>query len=286
VLEKLDDISGEAKDNILILGNSVPFYGMNADIIQNGLKDEYEVYDIAVGGQTIPGSTLFYPILPDNTKSVVLVFDIFEVEKEPVIDKPSAIALAMFGYRLSPDVETILPAETWRFLTKPKLYLNYEGRNIIVNSIYRLMRLAFIEGTSNKEFTDFKYPGRSQPLRRDNYEFYLDLIRETYNLSDYQINRDFTDIVRKTNEYLSSRGILFVLLIPPKSPELNPASTAEIDHALNTIKSAFSGVHILDCYYLCDADDFYDGIHPNRLGAEKLSRETARYLAGLLPASP
>lgn len=54
--------------------------------------------------------------------------------------------------------------------------------------------------------------------------------------------------------------------------------TAEKQRALRMFTQMFDSILIVDCMDLLDTSDFYDAIHPNRKGAEKITDQIIRSL--------
>ena len=57
----------------------------------------------------------------------------------------------------------------------------------------------------------------------------------------------------------------------PVSPDVVSSTKEEVESAKCLFKDTFHGITLLDCYSILSADDFYDAVHPNRLGAAQLT---------------
>ncbi|GHT55151.1 hypothetical protein FACS1894109_01140 [Spirochaetia bacterium] len=284
ILEYLDSVINDQNDSIAIFGSSIAMTGMNADFMQKYFDNKYEVLNFSSVGQPIQESALYYTKLPENTKVVIQCIGLLSLISEPTIPKPAAIAFAMYNYKLDKAIEYLLPLQSYSMLNESRLLINYKARTFVKAGLSTLIVNILYDdaaGNSGERFS-LKYPYIYPSNRSNTYEMHIGLINQTYNLSNYKINADCSDIIVNSSDYFSSRGIPFVLVIMPISPDITSASKSEIEYALNTVKESFANIPIVDCYSLLEPNEFYDAIHPNRTGGEKLSREVSQYVSEIL----
>lgn len=64
----------------------------------------------------------------------------------------------------------------------------------------------------------------------------------------------------------------------PYNPDITAFTVAEKQRTLRMFTQMFDSILIVDCMDLLDTSDFYDAIHPNRKGAEKITDQIIRSL--------
>jgi hypothetical protein len=287
ILEYLDSTINDQNDIIAVFGNSMAMAGMDAGFIQEYFDNKYEVLNFSGVGQPIQESALYYTKLPENTKIIIQCISLSSLKSEPIIPGQAAIAFSMYNYKLDKSIEFILPFQSYSMLVEPRLLINYKARTFVKAGLSTIIVNILDDDAAGKssELFSLKYPYMYPSNRSNTYERNIGLFNQTYNLSNYKINTDCSDIIVNSNDYFSSRGIPFVLVIMPISPDITSASKSEIEYALNTVKESFANIPIVDCYSLLEPNEFYDAIHPNRIGGEKLSREVSQYVSEIITPS-
>ena len=94
----------------------------------------------------------------------------------------------------------------------------------------------------------------------------------------YQITPEWKRLIERSSVYFRDRGIIYCLVVMPYNPDITACTVAEKQRALRMFTQMFDSILIVDCMDLLDTSDFYDAIHPNRKGAEKITDPIIRAL--------
>lgn len=281
VLEALKDRT--AVPEIAVFGNSKAMSGVDAKIIQENLSGNLETYNFSSVGQSIGESLLFYPMLPAETKVVVQCFKLEEFTQSLVFNEPAIIALKMGGYPMNNDIKQLLPQTFWSKLDKPDIYYNFRSRQTVSSGLIRFLRLHLDEDApDSKILDDLKFPYLF-PLGIDkavNYQLVKQMLEEEdYSWADnFSISEDCKSLLIKANDYLKGKNIELYIAIISHAPDIATLPSDKQTRIVGQLQEELPQLKFINCQDVLTSDDFYDPLHPNIKGAEKISVKIADVL--------
>ena len=110
--------------------------------------------------------------------------------------------------------------------------------------------------------SDLRYPNSTMSDRNESvYKRKVEEQNEENKFEAYQITPEWKRLIERSSVYFRDRGIIYCLVVMPYNPDITAFTVAEKQRALRL-----------------DTSDFYDAIHPNRKGAEKITDQIIRSL--------
>lgn len=271
--------SPEKKPDLVILGNSRGMSGVNGYKLEKELKGNPCVYSFTSTGQRLSESALYYTSLPSSVQVVVQCVDLDQLRNPIDLDVPNKVALHMYGYRMDDFTRRLLPGLE-KSLSRSDFYYNYEARNSLFTGLTTYLRNKLdndvIPGAV--EF-DLRYPNSTTSDRNEStYQRNIEEQNENNKFEAYEITSEWKKLIETSSVYFKNRNIVYYLVIMPYNPDITIFTTAEKQRALSIFIETFGSFSIIDCMDLLDASDFYDAIHPNRKGAEKITNHIIKTL--------
>lgn len=261
---------------IVVFGNSKAMSGVDANMIQEHLSGNPETYNFSSVGQSIGESLLFYPMLPDDTKAVIQCFKLEEFTQPLVFNEPAIIALKMGKYPMNEDIKQLLPKTFWEKLDKPDVYYNFKSRQTVSSGLIRFLRLHLDEDAPDSGILDdlkFPYLFPSDIDKAPNYQTVIQMLeKEDYSWADdFSISEECKDLLIKANDYLERKNVKLYIAIISHAPDVKGLSSEKQEKIIGKLQEELPQLKFIDCRKSLTSDDFYDPLHPNKKGAEKIS---------------
>ena len=238
---------------IVVFGNSKAMSGVDANMIQEHLSGNPETYNFSSVGQSIGESLLFYPMLPDDTKAVIQCFKLEEFTQPLVFNEPAIIALKMGKYPMNEDIKQLLPKAFWEKLDRPDVYYNFKSRQTVSSGLIRFLRLHLDKAPN--------YQTIIQMLEKEDYSW----------ADDFSISEECKDLLIKANDYLERKNVKLYIAIISHAPDVKGLSSEKQEKIIGKLQEELPQLKFIDCRKSLTSDDFYDPLHPNKKGAEKIS---------------
>ena len=273
-------LKGEnGKPDIVVFGNSRGMSGVDGYAMERELAGNPRVYNLTSTGQRLSESALYYSSLPTSTRAVIQCVDLDQLRVPIDLDTPNKVALRMYGYAMDEFTRELLPALA-EPLGEPLFLRNYEARNCLFTGLTTFLRNRLDDdvapGVTN---TDLRYPNAT--LSDRNEVVYQRGVAER-NAGDtfgsYRILPEWKRLIDRSALYFKERGIAYYLVLMPYNPDIKALRPDDKRAAARLFARTFNTVPVIDCVDLLESSDFYDAIHPNRKGAEKI---TARIIQAL-----
>lgn len=263
---------------IAILGASTAMCGMDADVFRKYLPEE-QAFNLSSTGQSLIEGTLYYTKLPETTKIVIQCVGLSSLATKVGLRQVAALAFKMYGYECDDMTKKLFwDLGGYDELDKSQMQVNFDARTFIKAGFGNYIRSLFDDDApSEDKLKSLKFPYLYPEDRsRNTYERDVAILNKKNALQDFKIDDTYRCLVQRASHYFESRGIQYVLVIMPVSPDVVSSTKEEVESAKCLLKETFHGMTILDCYSVLSADDFYDAAHPNRLGAAKLTDYVAK----------
>lgn len=271
ILNTLDNTSHAPE--VVVFGNSRGMSGIDGYRLEEKLEGNPVVYSFTSTGQTLSESILYYTSLPSSVKRVIQCVDIDRLA-DPIddMDLPNRVALHMYGYEMDEATRAFLPGLHER-MDYPDACYNYEARNCLFMGLASWIRdLLDDDVVTGMLETELRYPNSSMSDRNETlYRHSVEEQNRTNRLDSFHIREEWVDLVMKAQALLKDKGIDYCLVVMPYNPDVTSMSNSDKKRALRLFKEKYYFVPVIDCMEQLDASDFYDAIHPNRKGAEKIT---------------
>ena len=269
----------EERPDLVILGNSRGMSGVNGYKLEAELRGNPCVYNLTSTGQRLSESALYYSYLPSSVQVVVQCVDLDQLRGPIELDDPNRVALHMYGYKMDGFTRELLPALE-KPLSEPNLYYNYVARNCLFSGLTTYLRNKLDDDVIPGIITsDLRYPNSTMSDRNESvYKRKVEEQNEENKFEAYQITPEWKRLIERSSVYFRDRGIIYCLVVMPYNPDITAFTVAEKQRALRMFTQMFDSILIVDCMDLLDTSDFYDAIHPNRKGAEKITDQIIRSL--------
>lgn len=268
IIQTLKDTSEVAE--VIILGNSRGMNGVNGYMLEKELSDHPKVYNLTSTGQQLSESALYYTMIPTEVKTVIQCIDIDLLSKPIDIKTSNSVALHMYRYEMDNKTEEIVPLK--KTLDKPFFIYNYEARNCLFAGLSYFLRKMLDDDDPDVFALDLRYPSSHKSLRNDIiYKQEIEEKNKNNMFALYTILPEWKKLIDTSYIYFKQRNIRYCLLIMPYNPDIISSTNEEKEYALSLFKKQFNDIFLIDCFNLLRPEDFYDAIHPNNSGAEKIT---------------
>ena len=264
---------------VVVFGNSRGMSGVNGYLLRDGMEGNPVLFSATSTGQRLSESILYYTSLPSSVKCVIQCVDIDQLADSMYIDTPNRVALHMAGYKMDDYTKRILPS-LYEEMDYSCLLYNYEARNSLFMSVSSILRNCLDDDVvANVANTELCYPSSNLSDRNEVlYQHDLEEQNKEKKLASFQIRPEWKSLVSNAYQILKSNGIQYYWVLMPYNPDIKSMTDADKQYAKQCILKEFSYFPIIDCVDLLEASDFYDAVHPNRKGAEKLTERLSQEL--------
>jgi hypothetical protein len=263
--------SDNFKPEVLAFGSSLVQTGVNGYILRKELNNDH-VYNLAGPAHDLSATCSYFPLLPSTVKTVIIGTKIEEFATESNIIKSSSVHDSLFQAYISVRLN---PAKQFWLVE------NFKNRGRLKAGIQIFARGILDSDAPGGEAMSIVYPYLYQSNRTPS-TYQRDVFAQNANgniLSGQNISSDYIELLKRTKEYFNSRGIDFIVFLSPKSPDVTFTTEESTRDFISQIAQSLpEDLHFINCFYSLDSDDFYDSEHPNRLGAEKISKILAQYI--------
>ena len=260
---------------ILVFGDSKAMFGVNAKTISNNVKNTPLAFNLSSPAQSASEGSYFFSKLPTSTKHIIHCIDYSEFSYGILsLEKQVALSMRFYGFEadslMKEYIDTLNPV-----FFESDLEILYEARNMLRTALHNEIRKVMDNEPLNENlFHDIYFPHTYVLNRHPNYPNYpVEFDYNKMNISNEKIN-----FILKIDKFLQKRGIKYHLIIMPINPDLYQLNNAVHNLNITKIKELIPKVDIVDLTGFLNNIDFYDGYHPNKSGAEKLSKEISKHI--------
>lgn len=280
----LDSLSNSNfKPTIAIFGNSKTMTGLNCKIINKEMPGS-KACNLSGVGQPLLESALYYPYLPTSVNCVIQCLNIPMFTKKPAISSEAALSFYMYGYKYDENLKTFLSPYLDDYANKSPLINNYQGRACLKVGLSTIIRKLTDDDAPGDEVSSLIYPYLYPSNRSDlKYERDINQLNADVNpLQNSELNRECISLIYKLNNYFEHKGIKYFIVLMPENPDIKHTHDQITKKFIQSIEKNLSNkVHLINCSSILPKQDFYDAQHPNRNGAEKLSKTIATQIKSI-----
>lgn len=264
--------SSDFQPEVLAFGSSLVQTGVDGYVLRKELNTS-KVYNLAVPSYNLKSVCGYFPFLPSTVKTVIIGVRIDEFTTENSKFSSPKVQDSLFQNYISAKVNA---TNDFSFVK------NYENRACLMAGLKIMVTDVLDNDAPGEESMNIIYP-YLYPNNRAVATYKRDIERrnkETDSLFIGRVfNKEFVGLLTRTNTYLKSKNINFVVYLSPSSPDVKLTSKPEAKNFILKIEQNLpQDIEFVNCFYSLKADEFYDSVHPNRVGAEKLSKILARRL--------
>lgn len=259
---------------VIIFGNSRGMSGVDGYLLQEELTNHPIVYSFTSTGQKLSESALYYTSLPASVKTVIQCIDIDHLSKPIDLDTPNQVALHMYGYEMD-DQTKLLVSALEDELNKPAWYYNYQARNCLFSGFSFILRNLLDDDAPESSIDNELHYPTSQTSYRNEAVYQRDLAEQNKQnkFEAYKITPEWKKLIAESHSYFKNKNIRYYLLIMPYNPDVTSVKKTEKQEALQSFINELGYIPNIDCFNLLEASDFYDAIHPNDKGAQKITNQ-------------
>lgn len=272
IIEALNNT--EHKPEIVILGDSRAMFGINAKTISENLINNPQAFNLSSVGQNMQEGAYFCSILPQSVKTIIHCVDYATFTQENVeINNAKALSLITSGFTLNEDILKIIQPHP--FFYRNKIVNLYEARSFLKSSLHVSFRsLMDNEKFNTEKYYDLYFPYIYEEERHPNYpNKYKGFNPDTLVVANKKIQ-----LADKISSYLKEKNIEYYIVLMPLNPDISKVEEGISDEYIANINQQLPDIKIINLCNLLESSDFYDGVHPNTKGAEKVSKEIASIL--------
>lgn len=272
IFSTLKDTS--VQPSIIILGDSRAVFGIDAKAISKNLPGQALAYNLASVGQSVQEGAHFFTMLSPSVKHVLhcIPFENFALTHIRLPDN-KAVAMRMYGYSLDTATEKIVQ-EVNPILHQSKWHVAFQARNLLISSLNVIVREMLDDEKFNNNFHDLYFPHIYTTSRHPRYPFN----GHSINFDSLKVNPLLTNLVQRVHNYCKQRDIFYHVVLMPMNPDVPVPTTAVRNTYLTEVRKQLPSVDIMDMAQELVPTEFYDWLHPNKAGAEKLSIAIANLL--------
>jgi hypothetical protein len=262
---------------VIVLGDSKGMFGVNAEAISNELPGHPLAYNLSSTGQSLLESSYFISKISDNTKHVLQFADFgtFKNGYDSIaLNNYVPLSMIMNGYVID-SVTKKLIKHTDPMFDKNINWVAFEARNNLKSVLHIYSRkLLDDEKFNDYKFNDLYFPNIYVTERHPKYPFYK--VRCFTGKDTLYENL----LAERVNDYLKSRHIQYHIVLPPVNPDLCTVSDSLDNFLLTQLRQKMPGIDFIDLTNALKKEEFYDGAHPNKRGANKISAMLGQILKG------
>lgn len=278
ILDSLTDDS--FNPNIVVFGDSKAMAGVNCNIIKDELNG-LNAYSLTGTGQPLLESALYYSYLPTSVTCVIQCVNTSAFKSEPDMSSVAALAFHMYGYKYDYSTKKLLSPYVDDYFSKSSVVANFQARTCLKVGVSSTIRKITDDDAPSDEINSIIYP-YVYPSNRTQYTYKrnIDALNAKENpFINADVNMDYIKLISKLHDYLYQRKIMNYVVLMPENPDLSFTAEKQTTDFIKKIYKNFPrDVNLISCFDLLSADDFYDDQHPNRIGAEKISKIIISYL--------
>ena len=265
--------SKKFQPEIVAFGSSLVQTGIDGYVLRKELKTE-KIYNLAVPGYDLKAICGYLPYLPSTVETVILGVRIDDFATTKIIkNKNNKVQDSLFQTYISKKAND---AEQF-FLSK-----NFKNRGSLLAGIQISVTAILDNDAPGEESLNIIYP-YLYPNNRAVSTYQRDIERRNNEVKDHftdnKFNTEFLELLKRTNEYLKFKNINLVVYLSPSSPDIEFTSQEKTKNFITEIENKLpKDIDLVNCFYTLKADEFYDSVHPNRIGAEKISKKIAQHI--------
>jgi hypothetical protein len=260
---------------ILVFGDSKAMFGVNAKTISNNLINTPIAFNLSSPAQSVSEGSYFFSKLPASTKHIIHCIDYSEFSYGILgLEKQVALSMRFYDFEVDPYMEEYLDTLNPVFF-KSNIKILYEARNMLRTAFHNEIRKVMDNEPLNESlFHDIYFPHTYTLSRHPNYPNYS----VEFDYDKMKISNEKINFLLKIDKFLQKRGIKYHLIIMPINPDLYQLNNEAHNSNMTKIKELIPKIDVVDLTGFLNNQDFYDGFHPNKNGAEKLSKEISKRL--------
>lgn len=264
---------------IIVLGNSLSMFGVDAKIIRKKTKDNAHTYNLSSVGQIIDEGAYYISQINDSVKHIFhcIEFEDLLVGAPVRLSDGKALSMIMNGYHIDDDTKSIIANINSKFLQNRYLS-SFQARTYIRSILHNYFRLLFDNEKLNDNFLDLYYPFIYTREKHINYSSYLGLYKKrdrelkSVKFLDYKI-----DLIHNISKYLENKNISYTVVVMPVNRDRRTMNFALLEEFEKKLQSESRDIKVLSLLNILKVDEFYDAIHSNVKGAKVISKHLADY---------
>jgi hypothetical protein len=260
------------KPEIIAFGSSLVQTGVDGYVLRKELGNS-KIYNLATPGQVLKTTCAYLPMLPSTVKTVIIGIRIDEFATEDHQIKSPSVQDSLFQNYLT--AKTNVPKQFF-------LVENYKNRACLKAGLQILVTDLMDNDAPGEESLNIIYP-YLYPNNRAAATYERDVARRNKEgdvaIKGKIIKRDFVELLKRTNDFLQSKRIHLIVYLSPSSPDITFTKNEDTKLFIAEIqKNLPKNLDFINTFYSLEAAEFYDSVHPNRIGAKKLSKILANHL--------
>ncbi|WP_321439121.1 hypothetical protein [uncultured Bacteroides sp.] len=281
ILDSLSD--NNFKPTIAIFGNSKTMTGVNCKILNNEMISD-KACNLSGVGQPLLESALYYPYLPTSVNYVIQCLNIPMFTKKPEISSEAALSFYMYGYRYNENLKKFLSPYLDDYANKSPLINNFQGRACLKVGLSTIIRKLTDDDAPGDDVSSLIYPYLYPSNRSElKYERDINQLNSDVNpLQNSELNKECISLIFKLNNYFKNKGIKYFIVLMPENPDIKHTHDKITKKFIQSIENNLSDkIHLINCTSILPNKDFYDAQHPNRNGAEKISKMIVSHIKSI-----
>jgi hypothetical protein len=284
------------KANVVALGNSIVYEGLDAQLANQESGEEFRIWNCAIGGFALTEQKIMLPkIVSANPKAIVINLEPESIRQLNDLSDYKCYAFAYAGFtkywpkEWNADNWTFLNAENVTALSSNRWQQVAYFRNAPLNNFNQTARRSVRAELKQSPPDDWNSPHEMiGDLHGERLQEHLKLVRSNILKKFGSDSTAGKEIILAIVEYLQSRKVVAIVVCLPVHPELqdayNQQNWQEYAAFCDELKSKYDA-HILDMSRLLTTDDFADAVHPNESGRKKYSITLGKAISQL-PLKP
>ncbi|MCB0634774.1 MAG: hypothetical protein R2824_00110 [Saprospiraceae bacterium] len=279
IVDVLNDVDSPLQ--VAIFGDSRTIFGLDAKTVSQHWPGHPLSYNLASVGQSTLEGMHFFSQLPSGTEVIIQCLSYDAFQKRPVVMNSKALNMRMNGYEIDSTSKAILTPVNPIF-NDPILKVAYDSRSFFRNSLHNYIRTILDNETFGTNFHSLFFPHIYTRLRHPKYRAQLKNPANQCKQERVPVDGQLAEVLVRVNESLRQKNIHYVPILMPVNPDFCKIDSLDHQRYLAEIEQKIAPVTVIDLSQVLDSEDFYDKVHPNKIGAEKLSIIIAEQASQLL----
>ncbi|MDT8412410.1 MAG: hypothetical protein RQ875_08120 [Vicingaceae bacterium] len=256
--------------DLIVFGDSRAMFGINTKFLEEKLTDKPICINLTSVGQNMQESVYLFPDIPSSVSLIIHCLDFTTfANNQTTINDAKALSLLLNGFELTHELESLVDPHP--FFYRSKLTNLYDSRTFLRSSIHvKLRDLLDKEEFITENYYDLKHPYIYKEERHPNYPNKY----KPKKLDKLPLSKKKIELAKRLHINFAKKNVDYIIVLMPLNPDVNEFKKIDMTY-LKKLRKAVPEIKIIDFSTNLKADFFYDGIHPNRIGAEVLSKNLA-----------
>lgn len=255
---------------LIVFGDSRAMFGINTRFLEEKLIDSPKSINLSSVGQNLQESVYLFPNLPSSVRKVIHCVDFTTFANSVVtINDAKALSLLLNGFELTNELESLIEPHPYFYRNN---FINlYDSRTFLRSSIHvKLRAMLDKEEFITENYYNLQHPYIYKEERHPNYPNKY----PPKNLKQLPISKKKIELVKKINHYFKQKNIDYYVVLMPLNPDVEQMDKLDASY-LTELKKVLSEIKLINLSTNLKEELFYDGVHPNRKGAELLTKNLA-----------